>query len=298
MGDKDTRKEIKKYLKKYNWIKTDFYSAEEITLDSLVKDILRDIKKQGIKNIKSELKKIIANSNEFRKKKNELLKQQKLTPKDKRDLKYSEEILRWFDWRKLAYMSHFYHTFLLLNKIANRYGMTYHEISTYSKKEVENLLRNNKKVSEKILNKRNDSVFCVYEKNHKKTYFYKEEGRGLYDLATHVDHNEELKGLVASTGGLKKIEGNVTVVMHPSQLNFKKNDILVTSMTRVEFVPLMRKAKAVITDEGGVACHAAIVSRELGIPAIIGTKNATKLLNTKDKVEIDLKNGFIKILNN
>ena len=76
----------------------------------------------------------------------------------------------------------------------------------------------------------------------------------------------------------------------------QKGNILVTSMTRVEFVPLMRKAKAIITNEGGIACHAAIVSRELNIPCIIGTKVATDRLKDGDKVGLDLKNGEIKLL--
>jgi pyruvate,water dikinase len=68
-------------------------------------------------------------------------------------------------------------------------------------------------------------------------------------------------------------------------------------MTRVEFVPLMRLSKAIITDEGGLACHAAIVSREMGLPAIIGTKIATKILKDGDLVEIDANNGIVTILN-
>jgi len=52
----------------------------------------------------------------------------------------------------------------------------------------------------------------------------------------------------------------------------------------------------VITDEGGITCHAAIVSRELGIPCIIGTKNATQMLKNGDKIELDLQSGIIKII--
>jgi pyruvate,water dikinase len=65
-------------------------------------------------------------------------------------------------------------------------------------------------------------------------------------------------------------------------------------MTRVEFVPLMKKAKAIITNEGGIACHAAIVSRELGLPCIIGTKNATRVLKDGDEIEMDLEKGVVK----
>ena len=65
-------------------------------------------------------------------------------------------------------------------------------------------------------------------------------------------------------------------------------------MTRPDFMPLMRKAKAVITDEGGITCHAAIVSRELGIPCIIGTKIATKVLKDGDMVEVDANKGIVR----
>ncbi len=67
-------------------------------------------------------------------------------------------------------------------------------------------------------------------------------------------------------------------------------------MTRIEFVPLMKKAKAIITNEGGIACHAAIVSREFGVPCIIGTKIATDVLKSGDLVEMNVETGNIKIL--
>ena len=56
----------------------------------------------------------------------------------------------------------------------------------------------------------------------------------------------------------------------------------------------MRRAKAIITDEGGLTCHAAIISRELGIPCIIGTKIATKVLKDGDMVEVDANKGIVK----
>lgn len=105
---------------------------------------------------------------------------------------------------------------------------------------------------------------------------------------------ESISGQVAYKGDIK---GRVKIVLRPSEFNkFKKGDILVTSMTRPEFVPLMRKAKAIITDEGGITSHAAIISRELRIPCIIGTKLATKILNDGDEVELDSGIGAIRIV--
>ena len=78
---------------------------------------------------------------------------------------------------------------------------------------------------------------------------------------------------------------------------FNKGDILVTWATNPTMVPLMKKASAVVTDEGAVTCHAAIVSRELGVPCIIGTGFATKILKNGDTIIVDANKGIVKKLN-
>jgi pyruvate,water dikinase len=77
---------------------------------------------------------------------------------------------------------------------------------------------------------------------------------------------------------------------------FKKGDVLITEMTRPEFVPLMKEAVAIITDEGGLTCHAAIVSRELNTPCIVGTKIATRIFKDGDMVEVDAERGVVRII--
>lgn len=72
--------------------------------------------------------------------------------------------------------------------------------------------------------------------------------------------------------------------------------ILVSPMTMPDFLPEMRRAAAIVTDEGGVTCHAAIVSREMGKPCVIGTKTATKALKDGDEVEVDATRGIVTIL--
>jgi len=104
----------------------------------------------------------------------------------------------------------------------------------------------------------------------------------------------EIKGNVANKGYAR---GKVKVVLSKKDFEkFEEGEILVTSMTRPEFVPLMKKAAAVITDEGGLTCHAAIVSRELDKPCIIGTKFASNVLKDGDLVEVDANEGIVKII--
>ncbi len=77
---------------------------------------------------------------------------------------------------------------------------------------------------------------------------------------------------------------------------FNDGDIIVSPMTTPDFVPIMQTAAAIITDEGGITCHAAIVSRELNIPCIIGTKIATKVLKDGDLIEVDAYKGIVRKL--
>jgi pyruvate,water dikinase len=105
----------------------------------------------------------------------------------------------------------------------------------------------------------------------------------------------EFKGRIASRG---KIRAHVKIIM--TSKDFPKmadGDIIVASMTRPEFAPILGKCSAIITDEGGVTCHAAIISRELNKPCIIGTKIATKVLKDGDMVEVDADKGVVTILN-
>lgn len=104
-----------------------------------------------------------------------------------------------------------------------------------------------------------------------------------------------VKGLPASPG---MGYGKVHVIKDPSDIDeFKDGEILVTEMTAPDWVPAMKKAKAIVTDSGGMTCHASIVSRELGIPCIVGTKSrgtaATSLLHTGDEITVDASNGVV-----
>lgn len=78
--------------------------------------------------------------------------------------------------------------------------------------------------------------------------------------------------------------------------NFKKEDILVSGSTRPEFLPLMWKATAFVTDAGGMLSHAAIVARELRKPCLLGTETATRVFKNGDRVEVDAEKGIVKKL--
>lgn len=103
--------------------------------------------------------------------------------------------------------------------------------------------------------------------------------------------NVLVKGLAASPGIGRGVVRNIENLININQV--EDGDILVTGMTNPDMVPAMRKCAAVVTDEGGRTCHAAIVSRELGIPCIVGAKNATKVLATGQFVTADATRGVV-----
>ena len=104
----------------------------------------------------------------------------------------------------------------------------------------------------------------------------------------------EIKGLAASPG---LIRGKVRVILKKSDLtSLEKGEIMVTYATSPEYVPAMKKSAGIITDEGGIVCHASIVSRELGIPCVVGTKVGTQILKNGMDIELNATKGIIKIL--
>lgn len=100
-----------------------------------------------------------------------------------------------------------------------------------------------------------------------------------------------LHGLGTSMG---VASGSVKIVSDPKELYKVKNgDVLVATMTTPDFVPAMKRAVAIVTDEGGSTCHAAIVSRELGIPCVVGTRTATTTLSDGQIITVDAKRGVV-----
>ena len=100
-----------------------------------------------------------------------------------------------------------------------------------------------------------------------------------------------LKGAAASLGAAS---GPVKIIHKPTEIDkVEKGDILVTEMTTPDYVPAMKKACAIVTDVGGRTCHAAIVSRELGIPCVVGTGTATSTLKTGQVITVDGAKGMV-----
>ena len=118
------------------------------------------------------------------------------------------------------------------------------------------------------------------------------EGKGnVRQGGDSVGGNVLVKGIGVSPG---RGAGKVKVIVNVKEISkFKKGDVLVTKMTTPDWVPAMKIAAAVVTDLGGKTCHAAIVSRELGVPAVVGCEKATEVLKDGQAVTVEGQRGMI-----
>ena len=106
---------------------------------------------------------------------------------------------------------------------------------------------------------------------------------------------EEVKTVNGTPASPGNAIGRVKICKNFTEMNkVEQGDVLVVSMTRPEYVPAMRKAVAIVTDEGGLTCHAAVIARELGKPCIIGTRIATKVFKDNDLVEVKANHGTVR----
>lgn len=167
-------------------------------------------------------------------------------------------------------------------------------LTCLTQEEFEKYILNRKLPEEKILK---DRFLCsaLYFKKGERQLLLGNDVELLEEKMTGKDKSKEtLIGTIAYQGTAR---GIVRVVLDPHKVKeFNKGDILVTGMTRPEFLSVVEKSSAIVTDVGGMLCHAAIVARELKKPCIIGTKIATKVLKDGDLIEVDADNGVVKII--
>jgi phosphohistidine swiveling domain-containing protein len=170
------------------------------------------------------------------------------------------------------------------------------------KEELEDILKGGQKLDKELLRKRSDSkdYLMLVESGHLKIFYGEDAVKKYKRMVPQQDltKEEEVKGMVAMSG---KVQGKVCLYNWGDDLEekinqMKQNKILVAGHTRPAMMPLIREALGIVTDEGGITSHAAIVSRELKIPSVINTKNATKVFKDGELVEIDALKGVVRKL--
>ena len=162
-----------------------------------------------------------------------------------------------------------------------------------TQKELDRFFQTKHLPSETVLKERN--VFStIFADKKTLTIYTGKKARQIFKIISTVKKTDVIHGQAAFKGYAK---GVVRIIFDPFKYKiFNEGDILVTGMTRPEFLPLMQKSVAIITDAGGILSHAAITARELKKPCVIGTQIATKILKDGDMVEVDANRGVVRIV--
>jgi phosphohistidine swiveling domain-containing protein len=292
INKEESSKLIREHQKKFFWIRNNYVTAtildEKYFQDEINK--LLDMKL----DIKEEINKIENTPKKSKLKKAELMNQLNLSQELKTLIKISEDFTYWQDERKRStfWITHYFS--LILEEIGKRIGIDKEYLKYMTCRET-SLVFENKPNLEELKARRKNGVY-YWDKTGMEALSMKEADRVRKEVLgeTNLEDIDDFRGLTACLG---KAIGKVKIVKSATEISkVEKGDILVAVMTRPDYVPAMKKASAIVTDEGGVTCHAAIVSRELGIPCIIATKIATKVLKDNQLVEVNANHGWIKII--
>lgn len=283
---------LNQLTEKYNWLYVNYEGAPRTVYDFI--EIIQTLL------FKEKIKPDLA-LNEIKKKDVKLIKKQRILEKK---LKPDDQLIRLFratrhfaylrEYRKPQCVKSLFYFRKLIREIAKRLQISPEETKFLLPQEIKKALRRGK-INRKEIKKR--MRFCVlYNNPEKEIIFVGGQARKIVKNLKVVvpEKSEKIKGVAACPG---LITGKANVIFDLSDLKkFKKGSILVAKATSPDFVGIMKKAKAVVTDEGGMTSHAAIISRELGISCIVGTKTATKSLKTGDLIEVDAYSGTVKKL--
>ncbi|MBR9692688.1 hypothetical protein GOV07_02020 [Candidatus Woesearchaeota archaeon] len=187
----------------------------------------------------------------------------------------------------------------VMEELGRRYGLTLRQIENHIKEEIIAMVKEGKRVPEEELARR-DELFIGFLKDGEFGFKVGKEAKDFIkrnELEKELDMTE-LKGQIASKGYAK---GRATVIKADRDtmaeiVKMKKGDILIATQTKPLFMPAIEKAAAIVTDEGGITGHAAIVSREFGVPCLIATQHATKIFKDGDLIEVDANTGIVRKL--
>ena len=252
----------------FHWIRNSYHGIHRLTKEDVITEIKKRIGKKKLKPQKISLPKSLS-----------------------KDLvEIGEDMILMQDMRKKHMMQAAYHLHEFLKSIGNKHDISTTDMMQTLPSEVVSMKSDvtNLKAS---LKKRQKSATIVGSVD-KGIVVY--DGEMIFPEGIDRRSKFEVRGRVACGG---KAVGSARVLDRAEEI-YKVNhgDVIVAPMTSPDFIPAIRRCVAIVTNFGGITCHAAIVAREFNIPCIVGTDNATERLTDGDLVEVDADNGVVRVL--
>lgn len=268
--------EVKKseYVKKYWYFRGSWIGGEMLNLDMLVLNFLPKVTRVDYTKVKEKQKNILL----------------KLNLETRKMIYLLQTFTLWREERK-AYMQMMSVAYTKIAKgVSKKENIPYNEIIWARPEEIDQL-----KIDKSfILNRKKTSVLFLSSNLNSPRWLCGKEAQKIIDEFIPAKKTVNVRGNIACKG---IVQGRARIVLREHHFGkFQEGEILITTSTRPEFVPLMGMAAAIVCDEGGLTSHAAIVSRELKKPCIVGTKNATQIFSDGDLIEVDANTGIVKKL--
>jgi phosphoenolpyruvate synthase/pyruvate phosphate dikinase len=294
VAEKQTKEDIVNHSKKYSILNANTFSEEQVLEFSKTR-----LNEKTINELDQEIEDSEKRRKEIKHKQEEIFK--KLNSKKVEDLSWwirEGAIVRLL--LKSCWNGESYYLLPFFKKIAEIANCSIRDIYMfYTPPEVVELLKNNNKVLDTELNNRK-KCYLLYFNNQKISLYSGENALEMKKELLEESIPQEVKTFNGTVANKGKFIGKVKLIKveNPTEIQLigdtlTKEHILVAGMTNPTMVPLMRKVSGIITDEGGMACHAAIISREFNLPAIVGTRIATHVLKDGENVELDANKGII-----
>ncbi|TAN33503.1 hypothetical protein EPN28_01675 [Patescibacteria group bacterium] len=283
--------QIENYVRNFDWVPVSHH-VQPLNLNLAIAGVRKTFSDN---NFSVELKNLLNGPGEISRARQKLLKKYKFSRAELNILEYLRGINISNDGRKAAMSRAILWSYPLFQAIADRVGMDVISLRQLNYRQMGDYLMNEKSRPrlKKVINERFGYYYCLLSRG-KIVDGSGDKARKFVDKFLGLGHEEvkEVKGAVAYRG---KVKGRVRVIkMEYQAQNLLEGEILVSSMTDPDMVPAMKRAAAIVTDEGGLICHAAIVAREMKKPCVIATKIATKIFKDGDMVEVDAEKGIVR----
>ncbi|MBI2548714.1 hypothetical protein HYW21_05175 [Candidatus Woesearchaeota archaeon] len=291
LKSKAVQQMITLHVKQFHWVENNYERALFLGKEHVEHEV-----KKRFEKAKGEQTKITQNYETGNERKKEILDTLHASHELQLLVEFIDFFIHWQDDRKAACLEALYYQHEFLKEIVKRTSLPLEEVAATIYTEIPYLL--NGKIDRKMLQERWQHAVIFMTTDQKLHLYTNKEAALLTELVLpSPTQTTTLQGTVASRGEDTTIRGKARIILTIDRAkHMQDGDILVTSMTRPDMVPLMKKARAIITNEGGITCHAAVICRELHIPCIIGTKVGTKVLKDGNDIELDLKIGKITII--
>lgn len=285
---------IQKHQQRFFWVQVNYKYTDPVTVEKFLETIRETVVNLNLVQIRAKIERLENYAQNLREEKQKIYNQLKINQTDRKSAALISLNGYWHDARKQANLVGNFTANEFLARIGRKYQYPQEELQFTLPQEVKKLFAG-EKLDRNLLQRRMQSSVHIIGAKLAEYILEEEEARQIVEM-TQRPREEKLTDLRGTPASYGIAQGKVRIIHNPKKQDIEEGEILVTSMTRPDFAPLMKKAAAIITEEGGITSHAAIISRELEKPCIVGTRIASQVLKDGDEVEVNANHGLIKIL--